>query len=439
MNDASNVVSFAKRRKTLTAKAALIFLAQVAAQHPDGVVEVDSISHLGRLLGWERSRTSKQMKTWEEDGKVTVDRDSTGKLLIHILPSRDDLERAGTPSQSTRAKRAGGTRAKRATKRAVDRANPANFDNGSTANPDQLNSTGTQNMAKQTSAGDSPDKPSGTPSAASRSVPTNRVDHVDWRLLERARGGHDRAPPMEFMDVVIVLVVLALTLVPAMLSINGMQGLFGGTPRQAFLLGCALEGAKLGTSAWLSARWDYFGHWHRTMMIAFIIGIACLNAISVYSQLVASHLAVTGEEQVAYQRSDADSNGKLSLAQTQVSDFNSRISQIDAERAAIRGQSKKAIFDRASVDQRRSKLVDERNKAQRELADLQTSRSTGNAQHQATASEAVPLQYVAEMLGIKKGGEEIIRWLIAGIVLCADPFALVLAHAFGSIRRRRAP
>jgi hypothetical protein len=42
------------------------------------------------------------------------------------------------------------------------------------------------------------------------------------------------------------------------------------------------------------------------------------------------------------------------------------------------------------------------------------------------------------MLGIKKGGEEIIRWLIAGIVLCADPFALVLAHALGSLRRRRA-
>jgi hypothetical protein len=449
MNDRSNVVSFAaKRRKSLNARSALAHLARIAEGYPDGVVEVDNKTQLGTLLGWAQSRTTKQLTTWERTGKVTTERADNGKLLIRVIASRDDLERAGTPSQRTRAKRAGGTRAKRATKRAVDRANPANFDNGSTANPDQLNSTGTQNMAKQTSAEDSPDKPPGPPSAASRSVPANartpntpvspRVDHVDWRLLERARGGHDRAPPTEFMDVVIVLVVLALTLVPAMLSINGMQGLFGGTPRQAFLLGCALEGAKLGTSAWLSARWDYFGHWHRMMMIAFIIGIACLNAISVYSQLVASHLAVTGEEQVAYQRSDADSNGKLSLAQTQVTDFNSRISQIDAERAAIRGQSKKAINDRASVDQRRSKLIDERNKAQRELADLQTSRSTGNAQHQATANEAVPLQYVAEMLGIKKGGEEIIRWLIAGIVLCADPFALVLAHALGSLRRRRA-
>jgi hypothetical protein len=438
-----NVVPFAKRR-SLNARSALAYLAKVAESHPESIVEVESITHLGTLLGWERPRTSKQLKAWETSGQVTVDRSVPNKLVIRILPGRDDLERAGTPSQTTRAKRVGGTRAKRA----GDRANPANFDNGSTANPDQLNSTGTQNMAKQTSAEDSPDKPPGSSSAASRSVPANartpntpvspRVDHVDWRLLERARGGHDRAPPTEFMDVVIVLVVLALTLVPAMLSINGMQGLFGGTPRQAFLLGCALEGAKLGTSAWLSARWDYFGHWHRMMMIAFIIGIACLNAISVYSQLVASHLAVTGEEQVAYQRSDADSNGKLSLAQTQVTDFNSRISQIDAERAAIRGQSKKAINDRASVDQRRSKLIDERNKAQRELADLQTSRSTGNAQHQATANEAVPLQYVAEMLGIKKGGEEIIRWLIAGIVLCADPFALVLAHALGSLRRRRA-
>jgi hypothetical protein len=229
-----------------------------------------------------------------------------------------------------------------------------------------------------------------------------------------------------------------LTGVPALLSINGMQVLFGGIPREAFLLGCALEGAKLGTSVWLSMRWDYFGWPHRLLMMIGIFGIACLNAVSVYSQLVASHLSVVGEEQVAYVRSDADANGKLSLAQTRVSDLNGRISQIDAERAAIRGQSKNANNARTSLDQRRSQLVGDRDKAQRDLGDLQTSRSTDSAKHQATVNEALPIQYVAEILGIHKGGEEVIRWLIAGIVLCADPFALVLAHAFGSIRRRRA-
>jgi hypothetical protein len=242
------------------------------------------------------------------------------------------------------------------------------------------------------------------------------------------------------MDVVIILVILALTTVPAVLSVNGMQGLFGGTPRQAFLLGCAMEAAKLGTSAWLSVRWYFFGWVHRLSMIAFVIGIALLNAISVYSQLVASHLAVVGKEQVAYERSDAEANGKLSLAETRVNDLNRRIAQIDAtvEGAAQRGRSKAAMDAMRSQQRQRTELAAERDRAQRELADLKTSRSAGNAQHQATVNEAVPLRYVAEILGINKGGEEVIRWLIAGIVLCADPFALVLAHALGSLRRRRA-
>jgi hypothetical protein len=434
--NAANVVPFAKRR-SLNARGALAYLAKIAESHPESIVEVESITHLGTLLGWERPRTSKQLKAWETSGQVTVDRSVANKLVLRILPGRDDLARAGTPSQGTRARRAGGTRAKRATKRAVDRENPANFDNGPTTNPDQLNATGTQNMAKQTSAEDSPDKPPGPPSAASRSVPTNRVDHVDWRLLERTGAQQGRAHPMHFMDVLIVLIIFALTGVPAMLSINGMQGLFGGTPWEAFFLGCALELAKLGTSVWLSMRWDYFEWGHRLALVAFIFAIACINAISVYSQLVASHLSIVGDEQVAYVRSDADANGKLSLAQTRVSDVNTRISQIDGERAAIRGQSRRAIDARAALDQRRSQLVGDRDRAQRDLGDLQTSRTTGSAKHQATVNEALPIQYVAEMLGIHKGGEEVIRWLIAGIVLCADPFALVLAHAFGSVRRRR--
>src|SRR5262245_27090182 len=116
-----NVVSFAKR-KSLNARGALVYLAKVAESHPVNIIEVESITHLGTLLGWERPRASKQLKTWEASGQVTVDRASPGKLIIRILPSRDDLERAGTPSQSTRAKRAAGTRAKRADNRATERA-----------------------------------------------------------------------------------------------------------------------------------------------------------------------------------------------------------------------------------------------------------------------------------------------------------------------------
>jgi hypothetical protein len=438
MNDTSNIVPFAKRRKTLTAKAALIFLAKVSAQHPDGVLEVDSISHLGRLLGWERSRTSKQMKAWEEDGKVTVDRDTAGKLLIRILPSRDELERAGMPSQDARTRRTARMRTKRANGTRAKR--PANTDDGSTGHDNHLNSIGTQTMAKSASAVAPPDTPSGTSAATSQNtpMPNNPViphaERISWRLLE-----HDRAPPMDFMDVLLMLVAISLAGVAAVLSISGMRILFDGTPVIALCLGVALECAKLIATGWLGMKWHHLGWGHRLPLIGMVFGVACLNAVSVYSQLVASHLAVAGAEQVAYERTDAEAGGRLDLAQSRVTDLDRRIAQIDAtvEGAAQKGRSKAAIDAMRSQQQRRTQLVADRDRAQRDLADLKTSRSAGSAQHQAAVNEALPIQYVAEFLGIHRGGEEIIRWVIAGVVAVTDPFALLLASALGARRRRQ--
>jgi hypothetical protein len=84
-----NVVPFAKRKsRSLNARGALAYLAKIAEGHADGIVEMESVAHLGRLLGWERSRTFKQLKAWETSGKVTVDRTGAGKLAIRILLGR---------------------------------------------------------------------------------------------------------------------------------------------------------------------------------------------------------------------------------------------------------------------------------------------------------------------------------------------------------------
>jgi hypothetical protein len=72
----------------VNARGALACLAKIAEGHPDGIIEMESVDHLGRLLGWERSRTFKQLKAWETSGKVTIDRTGTGKLAIRTLLSR---------------------------------------------------------------------------------------------------------------------------------------------------------------------------------------------------------------------------------------------------------------------------------------------------------------------------------------------------------------
>jgi hypothetical protein len=41
-------------------------------------------------------------------------------------------------------------------------------------------------------------------------------------------------------------------------------------------------------------------------------------------------------------------------------------------------------------------------------------------------TEAAPIRYVAELLGIDTNSEKAIRWLIALMVLCCDPLAIAL-------------
>jgi len=51
--------------------------------------------------------------------------------------------------------------------------------------------------------------------------------------------------------------------------------------------------------------------------------------------------------------------------------------------------------------------------------------------------EAVPIQYVAELVGADTDSERAIRWLIALMVLCCDPLTIARTAA-ASARRRTA-
>jgi hypothetical protein len=59
-----------------------------------------------------------------------------------------------------------------------------------------------------------------------------------------------------------------------------------------------------------------------------------------------------------------------------------------------------------------------------------------SAQGKAAEVESTPLRYLAEILGVNAGPKALIRFLIAAIVACGDPFAIALLAAVSSHRRR---
>jgi hypothetical protein len=473
MNDASNVVSFAKRKKALPARSALAYLVKVAESHPEDVVEVESITHLGVLLGWERPRTSKQLKAWETSGQVTVDRADTGKLVIRILPGRDDLERAGTPSQGTRARSAGGTRAKRATKRAVDRAderaigravqragdrvNVENTDDRSEPYTDQLNAAGTQNMRESLSENVPANVPSGTPHGTVNGTPSEQliaranrdvVYHAEDVIWPRADGGERRGNRAalggghaSFASVAAYLTAFVLALIAAWFSVRGMIVLFPGDPTSALALGVGLETAKIATVGFVAAWWGRLAWFFRITLVLLACGCEVLNASGVFGQLVIAHLQKGAMAEASFERTDAETSGKIDVAQGRLADLDRQIATIDSviDSATRNGNPKQTARVRREQEPGRAKLVIDRDKVRQELAAVKTSRSRGSAQHKVDEAETAPVVWAARMVGIDRDPEVIIRGIIALIVICLDPLAIFLMAAVhsGSTPRRR--
>ena len=68
------------------------------------------------------------------------------------------------------------------------------------------------------------------------------------------------------------------------------------------------------------------------------------------------------------------------------------------------------------------------------MAALKAERAGVAAKGRQIETEAAPIRYVAELLGVDTDRERAIRWLIALMVLCCDPLAIALTAAAAAQR-----
>jgi hypothetical protein len=68
-------------------------------------------------------------------------------------------------------------------------------------------------------------------------------------------------------------------------------------------------------------------------------------------------------------------------------------------------------------------------------AALKAERASVAARGRRIETEAAPIRYAAELIGIGADSERAIRWLVALLVLCCDPLAIALTAA-ASVRPR---
>jgi hypothetical protein len=130
-----------------------------------------------------------------------------------------------------------------------------------------------------------------------------------------------------------------------------------------------------------------------------------------------------GAARSAIAMQDAALAARIDVQAHTVADLDRRLGQIDSaiEEAAKRGRTTIALTAFAAQRKSREALVEQRRAEASTLADLKAERSALGAKGRQIETEAAPIRYVAQLLGVDTDSERAIRWLIALMVLTCDP------------------
>jgi hypothetical protein len=238
-------------------------------------------------------------------------------------------------------------------------------------------------------------------------------------------------PSVTVGDSLAYAAAIALAGCAAWFSIKGMVVLFPGAPLAVVAMAIAMETAKLVTAGWLASRWRATPRVWRLALMAFVLGLAIINATGVYAQLVSAHVGERGAAAAAIETQDAELASSIEVATHVVADLDARVNQIDTAiaEATRRGRTTGAMSIMEAQRRARAGLVEERNREAGTLAALKAERASVTARGRQAEVDATPIRYVTELLGGGEDSERAIRWLIALMVLCCDPLAIALTAA----------
>ncbi len=243
------------------------------------------------------------------------------------------------------------------------------------------------------------------------------------------------------------LAAFGLEFVPIYFAVQGFTTLFPGEYHAVLVLAIVIDVAKIAAVGFLSALGRLIP---LPVQVALALGIALtssINAFSVYSQLVAAHVT---DRTVAQADAAAVANRDVVRLTALVISHRAAVENIsqqirahdDAVAKATAARPKAAMQIIADGQPARDKLTAQYEAATKALTNLVAQQAEAEAQSQRTTArnnaEAAPIAYLAKWLGTDASDQErVFGWQVAAITLCADPFALALMWAVGSVKRRR--
>src|SRR6266566_4456422 len=129
------------------------------------------------------------------------------------------------------------------------------------------------------------------------------------------------------IDVAAYTAAIALAAAAAFFSIKGMVVIFPGSPVPVIGMAIAMEAAKLITAGWLARRWSATAVVWRLALIAFVVGLAVINATGVFAQLVSAHVGERGAATSRIEEQTAELEARTDVQAHKVADLDRRLSQ----------------------------------------------------------------------------------------------------------------
>jgi hypothetical protein len=241
----------------------------------------------------------------------------------------------------------------------------------------------------------------------------------------------------DFLHALTLTVALVLAGVAAYFSVTGMARIFPGANEAIIAMAAVMEGGKLTGAAWLSRNWRAMGWFLRSTLTLLVIVLAMINAVGVFGQLSAAHLAPHITAIAANEEEAAASNAKIDAQTVLIADLSRRIAQIDAaiEEATKRGRTVSAMD--LSRDQRkyRDTLVTERSVAETALVEMKATQARIVGEQQKASADIGVLEYAAALLGVDR--ERMMQILILAMVLSCDPLSITLVVATAGRRQSK--
>ena len=217
------------------------------------------------------------------------------------------------------------------------------------------------------------------------------------------------------------------------------MAIFSGSPISIAVMGIVLGTAKLVVTSWLYRNWVQTPRILKSYFCVAIGVLMLLTSMGIFGYLSKAHLeqgVVSGGASVEVALFDE----KINIQKENINAARKTLSQLDSQVDAAlsrtidaAGANQSSAIRRSQVKER-TRLAEEINTCQKEIAKLQTERAPKAAELRKIEAEVGPIKYIAALIYEESASEEIlekaIRWVILLIVFVFDPLAVLMFIAY---------